>query len=133
MKLDTLLGDKPIYEGKQPVRASGEYHDEQKFYEMLADRGLPLPVTEYEFSCTDRKWRFDYCWPLHGVALEVHGGAAMSSIGAHSSAEGLRNDWAKRNQASIEGYRVLIVEPKDLDTTGTVDLVYAALNGGWEN
>ena len=35
--------------------------------------GLPEPIPEYKFHPL-RRWRADYCWPIHKVIVEIEGG-----------------------------------------------------------
>lgn len=43
------------------------------FLMLCRDFGLSSPVSEYKFH-ESRRWRFDYAWPDHKIALEVEGG-----------------------------------------------------------
>lgn len=73
--------------------------------------GLPLPETEYRFA-PPRRWRFDYAWPAHKVALEVEGGVWTG--GRHVSGAGFVKDMEKYNAAAVAGWRVLRCQPRDL-------------------
>lgn len=70
----------------------------------LAWRMAPLPgvelVAELPFH-PSRKWRFDFCWPSHKVALEIDG------RGRHQQVDGVRKDCEKHNAAVVRGWRVL--------------------------
>lgn len=87
--------------------------------------GLPAPETEYKFH-DERKWRFDYAYPTHKVALEVEGGIWMG--GRHSRGAGMRNDMEKYNAAASSGWLVIRVEPANLLTMNTAQLLRGALN-----
>lgn len=80
--------------------------------------GLPEPVPEYRFHPT-RRWRFDYCWPLHKVALEVEGG--VWTQGRHTRGQGFVDDMAKYNAAALLGFIVLRYTPQQL-TASLADL-----------
>ena len=69
---------------------------------------LPEPVPEYQFHPT-RKWRFDYAWPLHMLALEVEGG--IWTQGRHTRGAGALKDMEKYSEAAILGWRLLYVTP----------------------
>ena len=69
---------------------------------------LPEPVPEYQFHPT-RKWRFDYAWPLHKLALEVEGG--IWTQGRHTRGAGALADMEKYSEAAILGWRLLYVTP----------------------
>lgn len=64
----------------------------------------PTPVAEYRFHPT-RKWRFDFAWPEHKVAVELHGGAFVQ--GAHVRGQHQASDFDKLNQAMLLGWKVL--------------------------
>ena len=85
--------------------------------------GLPAPVAELQFEPL-RRWRFDYSWPEAKIALEVEGG--IWSGGRHIRGKGFIGDMAKYNHAARLGWRVLRVQPKELMTLATVQLVKEA-------
>ncbi len=73
--------------------------------------GLPVPHAEYRFA-PPRRWRFDWCWPEHRVALEIEGG--VWTQGRHTRGAGYIKDMAKYNQAAIMGWRILRYTPDQL-------------------
>lgn len=85
--------------------------------------GLPPPVAEHRFE-PERRWRFDYAWPDAKVALEVEGG--VWSGGRHTSSAGFVKDMAKYNRAAVLGWKVLRVQPAQLLTLSTANLVKEA-------
>ena len=85
---------------------------------------LPEPVMEHKFH-PKRRWRFDFAWPDHMVALEVEGG--IWSGGRHTRGVGFIKDMEKYNQATLLGWRVLRVQPSDLKTFAATELVREAL------
>lgn len=72
---------------------------------------IPPPEKEYRFHPT-RKWRFDYAWPKHKVAVEIEGGIWTS--GRHTRAGGFLADMEKYNEAGKAGYRVFRFTPTQL-------------------
>lgn len=50
---------------------------------------LPQPVTEHRFH-PKRRWRFDLCWPVRKIALEVEGGIWVN--GRHTRPAGYQAD-----------------------------------------
>lgn len=90
------------------------------FPRYCTEHGLPEPVAEHRF-CADRRWRFDYAWPEHTLALEVEGG--IWTRGRHVRPRGYAGDMAKYNRAAAEGWVVLRVLPGELCTQATLDLV----------
>ena len=83
-------------------------------------QGLEKPVTEHRFH-PERKWRFDFAWPAWRVALEVEGGVWTG--GRHTRGAGFVKDMEKYNAATCLGWRFLRVQPKDLCTVQTVNMV----------
>jgi hypothetical protein len=88
--------------------------------------GLPSPSAEYRFHAS-RKWRFDWAWPEHRVALEVQGGIWIR--GGHSRGSGQTRDFEKYNTAASEGWRLLQITPDELHTVATVELIRKTLVG----
>src|SRR3990167_2646458 len=84
---------------------------------------LPRPTAEYRFA-PPRRWRFDYAWPLHKIALEGEGGAWTR--GRHTRGSGFIRDMAKYNQAALLGWRVFRVTPDQLLAKGP-DLLKRAI------
>lgn len=73
--------------------------------------GLPVPEREY-LVAPPRRFRWDFCWPDHQLALEVEGGTWLyktSEAGAHTSGLGVERDCEKQNLAVVAGWRVLRV------------------------
>jgi hypothetical protein len=87
------------------------------------------PVTEYRFHPL-RRWRFDYAWPAHKLALEVEGGLWVG--GRHSRGKGAVADLEKYSEAAIAGWRILYCTPRDLGSLG-IDRVARALGEPCEN
>ena len=77
---------------------------EMRFARIIDAADLPLPVTEYRFHPT-RRWRFDFAWPEHKLAVEIEGGAWTG--GRHTRGSGFVSDCDKYNAATILGWRVL--------------------------
>lgn len=65
----------------------------------------PQPVAEYRFH-DKRRYRFDFAFPEHKVAVEIEGGIYMRR-GGHSTGGGITRDIEKGNLAVSEGWRVL--------------------------
>lgn len=87
-------------------------------------------VCEKEFKFHPvRKWRFDYAFPEHKIALEVEGGVWTG--GRHTSSVGFLNDMEKYNTATLMGWRVFRTTPDDLYRKKTLDLIKNAINGDY--
>lgn len=94
-------------------------------FRALLKRGkVALPVPEYRFHPV-RKWRLDYAWPDQRLGLEVQGGLFIK--GGHSTGAGIAKDHDKYNAMAVMGWRLLQVQPKYLETPGTVALIRDAL------
>jgi hypothetical protein len=114
---------------------------------FFASYGIPKPEFEHRFHPT-RKWRFDMCWDLDReiqmgdsvvlglhvetgryvkcmVYLEVQGGIWIK--GGHNRGAQMKKDWEKANEASALGWRGIWVEPKDLLTKQTADVIRRCL------
>jgi very-short-patch-repair endonuclease len=87
--------------------------------------GIPAPVAEYKFHPV-RKWRMDYAWPEHKVALEVEGGVWTG--GRHTRPMGFLADCEKYNAAAVLGWRILRCQPSKLATTSTAETIKAAIS-----
>lgn len=84
--------------------------------------GLPLPIAEHRWDEIEgRKWRWDFSWPEHKVAVEVDGGGHIR--GRHHRPKGRDDDNEKQNEAVRQGWRVLRVNPQQLVTMNTMDLL----------
>lgn len=90
---------------------------------LLAARGVPLPEPEFRFA-PPRRWRFDWCWSAHKLALEIEGG--VWTRGRHTRGKGFLGDMEKYNAAVLHGWRVLRCTPDMLHTGETVELVLRA-------
>lgn len=65
---------------------------------------LPPPDQEYRFA-PPRRFRFDFAWPDHKLAVEVEGGTWGKS--RHTTGKGYGKDCEKYNLAVLMGWRVL--------------------------
>lgn len=89
------------------------------------------PETEYRFA-PPRKFRFDFAWPSYKISLEVEGGIYLSVHGGksrHFYGTGAVKDMEKYNLAASKGWRVFKCQPKELLTTKTADMIWAAIRG----
>jgi very-short-patch-repair endonuclease len=84
---------------------------EQRFLALIRAAGLPEPENEYRFHPV-RRWRFDFAWPAHKVAVEIEGGRWV--MGRHNHPQGFQNDCIKYNAAALLGWRVFRYTPEML-------------------
>jgi very-short-patch-repair endonuclease len=82
---------------------------EELLGEHIKLSGLPSPAREYRFH-PRRRWRFDFAWPRHKIAVEVDGG--IYNRGRHVRGSGFERDAEKRNAAVMAGWRVLHFTPR---------------------
>ena len=88
---------------------------------QLEQAGIPY-WREVRFH--ERKWRFDFAWPLQAVALEVEGGAYT---GGHKRGRAYESDCEKNNEAMRLGWRVYRVTPAMVNDERALNTVRAAL------
>lgn len=76
---------------------------ESKFYKWVISEDLPTPTREVTFAYP-RRWRFDFGWQEHKVAVEIDGGIWIK--GRHSRGKGIIADCEKAEAAHRFGWRV---------------------------
>lgn len=94
---------------------------EETLLQQIELARLPLPEREYRFS--DRRYRFDFCWPQFKLAVEVQGG--YYSNGRHN-----RNpisDCKKANYAGLQGWSVLFFKPDEVTNGSALQQIGEAL------
>jgi very-short-patch-repair endonuclease len=90
-------------------------------FEKLVKSELKVDVTpEFKFHPV-RKWRADFAIPEHRILIEVEGG--VWNYGRHNRAAGFIKDMDKYNSATSMGWSILRVQPKDLMSQATLDLI----------
>lgn len=77
---------------------------EDALAKQVLDAGLPAPVRELVFA-PPRRFRFDFAWPDHKLAVEVDGG--VFSGGRHTTGAGYTRDCEKFALAAINGWSVI--------------------------
>jgi len=87
--------------------------------------GLPDPVIELLFH-PQRKWRLDFAWPTHMIAVEIHGG--IHSGGRHTRGRGFVEDRAKMNEAALLGWTVIEATPEHIKSGQLRAWLLAAFN-----
>ena len=91
-------------------------------------RASALPEPEREVRVDpQRRWRFDYCWPLEKLAMEVDGGGWIN--GRHSRGSGIEKDAEKQNAAVAMGYRVLRATPAMVNDGRALAAIERVLRG----
>ena len=70
---------------------------------QISDEELISPIREYRFH-ESRRWRFDFAYPDHKIAIEVEGG--VYTRGRHTRGAGFTADCEKYNAATELGWKV---------------------------
>lgn len=86
----------------------------------------PKPArVEYKFHPT-RKWRFDWAWPEHKIAVEQDGGLWVK--GRHSRGAGRLKDYEKDREAMLLGWRVGRFSPEEVKNGIAAQWVASMIN-----
>jgi very-short-patch-repair endonuclease len=94
------------------------------FLQVCKSEGMPIPIPEHRFL-HGRRFRFDFAWPEHRVALEVEGGVWTG--GRHTRGKGFLADMEKYNHAAALGWLVLRCVPDTMMHRATMDFIKSAL------
>ena len=98
----------------------------ETFNKVARHFGVPPAESEFSFAKDEgRKWRFDYAWPEHLVALEQEGGVWVG--GRHTSGSGFLKDIEKYNAAAVRGWLVIRCTPATLFAEATFNTVKQAI------
>lgn len=81
-------------------------------------------VTEHVFHPT-RKWRMDFAWCREKIYCEVQGGIFLR--GRHSRPQGQLSDMEKFSEASILGWRPILVSSVEIKNGAAIDRLRRAL------
>lgn len=122
-------------------------HRETSNYEwilsaLLSEKKIGGWVREYRFH-KHRRWRSDFCWEAEKLLVEVEGGLRMRKktangrsitvTGRHTSEQGFSKDCEKYNEATLLGWRVLRVTPKQVMNGDAIKWIERALGIHPEN
>lgn len=113
---------------------------EDRFKSQLVARRLPPFEQQLRFAKhVGRQWRFDFSWQPFMVAVEIDGlvvrriGGQMVCMGAHATAQGIRDDMDKHNAAIMLGWSVLRFEATHIRDGVACDVTYRVLVAkGWD-
>lgn len=86
---------------------SARNRSKEAFALLAHTLGPGKPEAEFRFHPT-RRWRFDYAWPAHMVALEYEGIYGRGGS-RHTSLAGYAGDAEKYSEAAILGWCVIRV------------------------
>lgn len=90
--------------GKTTQRKPGESNCKDQMRGLIFNILKLTPIEEYQFT-PSRKFRFDYAFPDHKIAIEYEGLFCVTS--AHTNPGGYINDCQKYNLATKLGWRIL--------------------------
>jgi very-short-patch-repair endonuclease len=76
---------------------------EDLFAAMVREAKLPPPEREVRFW-PGRKFRFDFAWVSHSIAVEIMGGTWVN--GGHNRGGYYERDCVKFNEATLRGWQV---------------------------
>ena len=140
-----------------PVKLSKSKQIAEKFADQCAERALPDHEREFYFAKEiGRRWRFDFAWPLHRLAVEIEGlvvfrgwlaklaGPApivrdgyvtnvvsvqsqMIVMGAHATITGFREDCEKYAWARALGWSVIRFEQSQVRDKFAIDMTARCL------
>lgn len=79
---------------------------ERMMVQQLTLTKAPDYIREYRFD-TERKWRFDFAWPVMKIAIEVEGSV-------HRIKKQFRGDIQKYAEAMLQGWSVLRVDQNSI-------------------
>lgn len=99
---------------------------ERLFLDHCRLAGLPEPAAEHPVMA-GRRWRFDFAWPTHMVAMEVEGGTWAN--GRHNRGRGYESDVGKYNAATLAGWKVLRATGSMVRSGEALKVVAEALRG----
>ena len=97
------------------------------FQNLCRSMAIPIPEPEYRFA-PPRRWRIDWAWPTHKVALEVEGG--VWSGGRHTRGKGFLGDCEKYNTLACMGWRLIRVTPQMMDKGDVFDWLHKIFKEG---
>lgn len=117
--------------GKPKLQAAVQQRAGSEAEETLAAHirlhGLPEPERQYRFH-PERRWRFDFAWPRHRLAVEVDG-VLWGKQGGHQRPDDYAEDCEKLNEAVLMDWRVLRFTPAQVRAGDAVLMVQRALWG----
>lgn len=72
----------------------------------IRSHGLPEPISQFR-PWSARRYRVDFCYPVHKIAIECEGGAFLAGGGAHQRIGRFTSDIEKYNLLALDGYLLL--------------------------
>lgn len=137
---DPFTGEAPVVKPAKREKRSKGKDAAERFAEQCRQYQLPEPVRELQFAKhIGRRWRFDFAWPDHMVAVEIEGlvvfrgnDGALQVKGRHASITGFRNDAVKYAEAAVMGWTVLRFEQSQVRDKTAIEYAQRVLFArGW--
>ena len=113
------------YKTRTARKAKPRVDYKAKFERDIALLGFPAPVREVLFA-HPRRWRFEWAYPDHKIAIEYQGGNYHGK-GAHNSITGLQRDYEKFTEAALRGWTLILIDAKSVTTGQAVQWLERAL------
>lgn len=82
------------------------------FQAFCEAKGWACPIPEYRFAPL-RRWRFDWAFTDHKIAIEIQGG--IFKAGRHVRGAAMLKEYDKLNEAAILGWRIIFLTPKQFE------------------
>lgn len=102
-------------------------------FEEVLGQYFPPYEQEYSFHPA-RRWRLDYYWPQHAIALEIEGGRYLKTSSGYSKGHAhpvrFANDIDKYNAVAIAGILLIRSLPDRLFSHALPDLIQAFATRG---
>lgn len=97
---------------------------EELFARHVQCRGLPAPTRELS-PIPGRRWRVDFAWPVHMLAVEIEGGTWVA--GRHNRPAGFEKDCEKYNALQMAGWTVLRFTGGQVESGQAIDTTSQAM------
>jgi hypothetical protein len=110
--------------GEDVIFTTGHSYNPKMVSAYFVDCGLPKPQFEIR-HIPDRKFRLDVGWPDKKIGIEIQGGIWVGL--GHARRTNIRRDMTKNNLQILNGWKVLEVEPRELLTKETVEMIKAII------
>jgi len=97
---------------------------EELFARQVQACRLPTPTRELS-PISGRRWRIDFAWPEHLLAVEIEGGTWVA--GRHSRGSGFAKDCEKYNALQMAGWTVLRFTGDQVESGQAINVAEQAL------
>ena len=98
---------------------------EEQLDEQIKEAGLAKGMVRELRAIEGRRFRVDFCWPDHNLAVEVQGG--IWTRGRHSRPMGIVKDYEKFNLLTLGGWRILLLTSMDVQSGRGLEMIQDAI------